>query len=168
MRKTVCGKTGFGAKLVYFLLAAAAVPSVEAVTVSSVTELQTAIANAAAGDEIVIADANFPCGINKKVIRADGIGGAEMLDAILKVIPLDTYADPNMILMNLTQSDVGKVNPTIWKDYEKIAEENDDNVKIGGIERFSFYDRAKTAYVVVATGEGAIYANIILKKGVIK
>lgn len=120
------------------------------------------------GDEIVIADGNFPSArLGQRVIRADGIGGAEMLDAVLSVIPLDTYADRNVILMNLTPSDEGKVNPTIWEDYKKIANEHDGNVRLGGIERMEFYERAKTAYAVVATGEKQIYANIIVKKGVI-
>lgn len=121
------------------------------------------------GDEIVIADGNFPsASLGQRVIRADGLGGAEILDAVLSVIPLDTYADYNVILMNLTPSDEGKVNPTIWSEYEKIANEHDENVKLGGIERMKFYERAKTAYAVVATGERQIYANIILKKGVVK
>ncbi len=120
------------------------------------------------GDEIVIADGNFPsANLGKRVIRADGIGGAEILDAVMSLIPLDTYAEPNMILMNLTSSDEGKVNPTIWAEYEKIANEHDKNAKLGGIERNSFYERAKNAYAVIATGEKQIYANIILKKGVI-
>ena len=120
------------------------------------------------GDEIVIADGNFPsANLGKRIIRADGIGGAEILDAVMSLIPLDTYAEPNMILMNLTPSDEGRVNPTIWAEYEKIANEHDKNVKIGSIDRFEFYERAKNAYAVIATGEEAVYANIILKKGVI-
>ena len=120
------------------------------------------------GDEIVIADGNFPAEtFGKRVIRADGIGGAAMLDAVLSLIPLDTYSDPNMILMQLMACDEGKINPVIWKEYEKIAENHDKNVKIGNIDRFAFYERAKTAFAVIATGEEAVYANIILKKGVI-
>ena len=120
------------------------------------------------GDEIVIADGNFPsANLGKRIIRADGIGGAEILDAVMSLIPLDTYAEPNMILMNLTPSDEGRINPTIWAEYEKIANEHDKNVKIGSIDRFEFYERAKNAYAVIATGEEAVYANIILKKGVI-
>ena len=111
------------------------------------------------GDEIVIADGNFPAEtFGKRVIRADGIGGAAMLEAVLSLIPLDTYSNPNMILMQLMQCDEGKINPVIWKEYEKI----------GNIDRFAFYERAKTAFAVIATGEEAVYANIILKKGVIK
>ena len=121
------------------------------------------------GDEIVIADANFPSeNFGKRVVRADGIGGAEMLDAVLKVIPLDTYSDLNFVLMKLMPCDEGKIDPKIWKEYETIAAANDKNYKIGGIDRFEFYDRAKNAFAVIATGEGAVYANIILKKGVIK
>ena len=121
------------------------------------------------GDEIVIADANFPsANYGKRLIRVDGISGTAMLDAILKVFPLDTYSDSNMILMQLMDCDVGKVNPTIWSEYKTIAKKNDKNVKVGNIDRFDFYDRAKEAYAIIATGEEAIYANIIIKKGVIK
>lgn len=121
------------------------------------------------GDEIVIADANFPsASMGKRVIRADGIGGAEMLDAILSLLPLDTYSDPNVVLMKLMACDEGKVNPVIWEDYTKIAKKNDQNAEIGNIDRFEFYERAKKAYAVVATGEKAIYANILLVKGTIE
>ena len=121
------------------------------------------------GDEIVIADANFPSEtFGKKVIRADGISGTNMLDAVLSVLPLDTYSNPNMILMQLMDCDVGKINPIIWEEYKEIANKNDKNVNVGNIDRFDFYDRAKGAYAVIATGEQAVYANIILKKGVIK
>ena len=121
------------------------------------------------GDEIVIADGNFPAEtFGKRVIRADGIGSAAMLEAVLSLIPLDTYSNPNMILMQLMECDEGKINPVIWQEYEKIAEKYDKNVQIGNIDRFAFYERAKTAFAVIATGEEAVYANIILKKGVIK
>ena len=120
------------------------------------------------GDEIVIADANFPsANYGQRVVRADGISGCDVLNAVLSVIPLDTYSEENLILMQLVPSDVGKVDPVIWKDYEKIASSHDDNLRIGNMERFAFYERAKNAYCVIATGEKAIYANIILKKGVI-
>lgn len=121
------------------------------------------------GDEIVIADGNFPADtLGKKVIRADGISGTAMLDAVLSLIPLDTYSDPNFVLMSLTKSDEGKINPVIWDEYRRIAEKNDKNAKIGFTDRFAFYERAKNAHAVIATGEEAVYANIIVKKGVIK
>ena len=118
------------------------------------------------GDEIVIADANFPsANYGKRLVRADGIGGVAMLDAVLKMIPLDTYAEENLMLMQPVQGDP---TPTIWAEYREVANANDDNFREGSIERFAFYERAKQAYAVIATGEEAIYANVIIKKGVIK
>ena len=118
------------------------------------------------GDEIVIADGNFPSETNgQRVVRADGLGGVELLDAILSLIPLDTYAEENFFLMETTNGDP---TPTIWAEYFDVANAHDDNLRVGKIERMAFYERAKNAYAVVASGEGAIYANIIIKKGVIK
>ena len=118
------------------------------------------------GDEIVIADGNFPAEtFGQRVIRADGLGGEEMLDAVLSLIPLDTYATENFMLMETV---AGDPTPTIWEKYYAIAQKHDDNMRASNIERFAFYERAKKAYAVIATGEGAVYANIILKKGVIK
>lgn len=121
------------------------------------------------GDEIVIADGNFPSeNYGKRVIRADGISGTEMLKAVLSLVPLDSYSNPNIILMQLMACDEGKIDPIIWKEYEKLAKAEDENVRIGNIDRFEFYERAKNAYAVIATGEEAVYANVIIKKGVIK
>jgi L-fucose mutarotase len=119
------------------------------------------------GDEIVIGDGNFPAAsIARRLIRADGHGVPALLKAILAVIPLDTYADPNVILMKVVPGD--KVVPAIWVDFQTIiADAEKDRAKIACIERFAFYERAKTAYAVIASGESALYANIILKKGVI-
>ena len=120
------------------------------------------------GHEIVIADGNFPSeNFGKRVIRADGISGTAMLDACLQLIPLDTYSDPNFILMQLMDCDKGRINPVIWEEYKKIASSHDANVRVGNIDRFEFYERAKNAYAVISTREVAVYANIILKKGVI-
>ena len=116
-------------------------------------------------DRIVIADGNFPSETNgKRVVRADGLGGVEMLRAVLSLIPLDTYAETNFMLMETT---AGDPTPTIWAEYEAVANELDDNLRMQPIERYAFYERAKNAYAVIATGETAIYANIIIKKGVI-
>ena len=118
------------------------------------------------GDEIVIADGNFPAEtFGQRVIRADGLGGEEMLDAVLSLIPLDTYATENFMLMETV---AGDPTPKIWEKYYAIAQKHDDNMRASNIERFAFYEHAKKAYAVIATSEGAIYANIILKKGVIK
>lgn len=120
------------------------------------------------GDEILLADGNFPSeNFGKRVIRADGISGTDMLDAVLSLIPLDTYSDPNFILMELMECDKGKVDPVIWQEYRRIADKHDKNVRTGNIDRFAFYRRAQEAYAVIATGEEAIYANILIKKGVV-
>jgi L-fucose mutarotase len=117
------------------------------------------------GDELVIADGNFPSGTNGiRVVRADGISGPEMLKAIMALIPLDTYSNENFLLMETVKGDP---TPTIWKEYDAIGKQ-DPAYRPGHIERQAFYERSKKAYVIIATGEQAVYANIILKKGVIK
>lgn len=120
------------------------------------------------GDEIVLADGNFPAEtIGQRVVRCDGHGVTELLDAVMRFFPLDTYTDKPVMLMEVVKSD--PVVPTIWEDYKAVINKYEpENCKIEMIERFDFYERAKKAYAVVATGEEAIYANIILKKGVVK
>ena len=120
-------------------------------------------------DRIVIADGNFPAetmGKDAIVIRADGHGVPELLDAILQLFPLDTYVEAPVMLMQVTPGD--DVDPVIWKEYRKIVDKHQDDVNFEEIERFKFYERARNAYAIVATGESALYANVILKKGVVK
>ena len=122
------------------------------------------------GDEIVIADGNFPAeNYGKRVIRADGIGGEEMLDAVLTLIPLDTYAEHPAVLMEKMDCDKDLSIP-VWDEYKNIIAKYDDRgaACVGNIDRFKFYDEAKDCYCILQTGETAIYANIILQKGVIK
>ena len=118
------------------------------------------------GDEIVIGDGNFPAAsIAQRLIRLDGHGVPEILEAILQLMPLDTYVEAPVALMNIGE---GETIPPIWDTYQKIVQEKEGDKAIEKIERFAFYDRAKKAYAVIATGETAIYANVILKKGVVK
>lgn len=118
-------------------------------------------------DEIVIGDGNFPAASNaKRLVRCDGHGVPELLDAILQLLPLDTYVAAPVMLMQVTPGD--DVDPVIWNDYRKIVDKHQENVKFEEIERFAFYERARDAYAIVATGESALYANVILKKGVVK
>ncbi len=119
------------------------------------------------GDEIVLADGNFPAAsIARRLVRADGHGVPELLEAILQLFPLDIYVDKAVALMEVVPGDDTK--PTIWEDYRTIVtaggEKFDD---FDFVERFAFYERARQAYAVVATSEKALYANVILKKGVI-
>lgn len=153
------------------------------------------------GDEIVLADGNFPGEsiaantVYGKAIREDGHGVCELLEGILKVFPLDTY-DQSVYIMERVPGDTvpgHEVPVPIWDEFERIikpyAEEGDgergegeqgevehttapsktapSTTDLRPIERFAFYERAKKAYAVVQTGEGAQYANIILKKGVV-
>lgn len=116
------------------------------------------------GDEIVIGDGNFPAAsMAQRLVRLDGHGVPEVLDAVLRLMPLDTYVDAPVALM-----DNNGDRPAIWEKYEEIVKSNEGEKNIELMERFAFYDRAKKAYAVIATGETAIYANIILKKGVVK
>ncbi len=122
------------------------------------------------GDRIVLADANFPSlsvGRNAEVVRLDGINMPELLDGILALFPLDTYVDKPVTLMEVVKGD--NIETPIWNEYERIISKHDPRGKslIENVERFAFYDMAKKCYAVVATGERAIYANIILQKGVI-
>ncbi|SDB59884.1 L-fucose mutarotase [Ruminococcaceae bacterium FB2012] len=121
-------------------------------------------------DRIVIADGNFPAesmGRNCKVIRADGHGVPELLDAILTLFPLDNYVEKPVSLMQVMPGDNAKT--PIWEKYRQIVANHDSrgSSAIGEIERFEFYEQAKTAYAIVATGEKAVYANVMLQKGVV-
>jgi len=120
------------------------------------------------GDEIVIADGNFPAAsIAQRLVRCDGHGVPVLLDAILKLFPLDSYVDHPVALMEVVPGD--PVKPVIWDEYRTIVDKHEKSpVGIEHVERFAFYERARKAYAVIATGEEALYANIILKKGVVK
>ena len=122
------------------------------------------------GDTIVIGDGNFPAesiGKSSKVIRCDGHGCAELLDAILKLFPLDTYVEKPVILMDKVRGD--NADTRIWEEYKKIIAKYDTRGAdtVANLERFAFYEKAKQAYAIIATGEEALYANIILQKGVV-
>ena len=121
-------------------------------------------------DRIVIADANFPAesiGKNAIVLRADGHGAVELLDAILTLFPLDTYVEHPVSLMQVMPGD--PVETPIWEKYKAVVSKHDErgDSTFGEVERFAFYEEAKKAYAIIATGEKALYANLILQKGVI-
>ena len=123
------------------------------------------------GDRLVIADGNFPAesiGKNSIVIRCDGHGVPELLEAILKLLPLDTYVEKPVTLMEVVKGD--KVDTPIWDIYKKTVKEQDERGAdaFDYIGRFDFYEEAQKAYAVIATSESALYANIMLQKGVVK
>lgn len=118
------------------------------------------------GDEIVIADGGFPgANLARHLVRADGVGCVAMLEAVLSVMPLDQYDDQNFICMNVTGDDQP---PAIWQEYARVLQRYEPAAHIEHIDRFDYYERAKKAYAVIATGEMAPYGNILLKKGCVR
>ncbi|MGF9917616.1 RbsD/FucU domain-containing protein [Paenibacillus ehimensis] len=120
------------------------------------------------GDELVLADGNFPAASHaQRLVRCDGHGIPQLLDGILTFFPLDAYAEHSVALMAVVPGD--PVKPVIWDEYRAIVKKHaPEAAEPAFVERFAFYERARQAYAVVATGEGALYANIVLKKGVVK
>jgi len=120
------------------------------------------------GDEIVLADGNFPAESHaQRLVRADGHGVPEILDAILRFLPLDTFVDhPASVMLPV---DEATPEPPIWAEFRAtILKHEGRAIELRPVERFRFYDFARSAYAIVATGETAIYANLILKKGVVQ
>ena len=119
------------------------------------------------GDEIVIADGNFPAASHaQRLVRCDGHPVPPLLDAVLQLFPLDTFVEHPVALMAVVPGD--QYSPEIWPVYKKVIQKHDSKfVEFEMMERHAFYDRARKAYAVVATGELARYANLILKKGIL-
>jgi L-fucose mutarotase len=119
------------------------------------------------GDEIVLADGNFPAAANaQRLIRCDGHNVPDLLAGILELFPLDTFVKQPVSLMDIVQGDNYK--PEIWNVFKQVVNKYDSHfTDFEMVERFEFYVRAKKAYAIVATGEMARYANVILKKGII-
>ncbi len=130
-------------------------------------ELLKVLSEMGHSDEIVFADGNFPGASHAaRLIRADGHHIPELLDAVLRLFPLDQYVEKPAALMQVVPGDT--VQTPIWDDYRAIIARHTGLAEpFEVVERFAFYERAKKAYAIVATGEGALYANLILKKGVI-
>lgn len=125
------------------------------------------------GDRICIGDGNFPgASIAKSgsciCLRADGHGVNEILDAILQMVPLDSYTETPVMLMQKMDCDK-KLETPIWKAYAKTVAKYDERGEraIGFYERFAFYEQAKKCFCILMTGESSVYANVILQKGVV-
>lgn len=130
-------------------------------------ELLATLARMGHGDEIVLADSNFPAASHtRNLLRADGLAIPPLLEAILSLFPLDDFVDHPAAVMDPVDGDAPK--PSIWSEYEEaVVRFHSHRVTLERVERFSFYERARSAFAIVATGETAIYANLILKKGVV-
>ncbi|HPI72030.1 MAG TPA: L-fucose mutarotase [bacterium] len=118
------------------------------------------------GDEIVLADAHFPGeSFNHRVLRADGLRVAALLDAVLPLFVLDSYVDHPVIMMAAAAGD--SLDPEVEKSYRQAIDRHwPQTPAIQRIDRFAFYERTQKAFAVVMTGETAKYGNILLKKGV--
>ncbi len=129
-------------------------------------ELLQVLARMGHGDELILADAHFPGEtFNDNVLRADGLRIPDLLAAILPLYELDSYVDYPLAMMAPVQGDT--LDPAVEEAYlQAIHQTNPDVAPIGRIDRFAFYERARSAFAVVMTGETAKYGNIILKKGV--
>ncbi len=129
-------------------------------------ELLAVLARMGHGDEIVLADAHFPGEtFNKRIIRADGLRIPDLLGAILPLFELDAYVPHPLAMMAAVQGDT--LDPKVEESYLKsIHISNPDAPAIERIDRFAFYERTRSAFAVVMTGETAKYGNILLKKGV--
>jgi L-fucose mutarotase len=118
------------------------------------------------GDEMILADAHFPAETyGQRVIRADGLKIADLIDAILPVFELDSYVDSPLIMMAAVAGD--QLDPKVEKRYRAAIDRHAPKTPaIKRIDRFAFYDQAKASFAIVVTGETAKYGNLILKKGV--
>ena len=131
-------------------------------------ELMKVLLEMGHGDEIVLADGNFPAASHtNNVVRCDGHHIPELLEAILLFFPLDTFVEKPVTVMK----PVGNASntPAIWEEYKECIKKYDlfaDSFEM--VERYEFYEQAKKAYAIIATSESALYVNIILKKGVIQ
>lgn len=119
------------------------------------------------GDELVLADGNFPAAsVARCLVRADGHNVPILLNAILQFVPLDDFVPHPVGLMAVVPGH--DYQPDIWPTYMEIIRKHEPRIQeFEYMERFAFYERAKSAYAVVATSESALYANLILKKGIV-
>ena len=119
------------------------------------------------GDELAIVDANYPAeNAGPPVIRLDGLTATDVLEAILTLMPLDTFVDEQAIGMEVVGNP--KKREQTHKDFDKIVRKHEPEMKLTLLERFAFYDRVRGAYAIVQTGERRLYGNVLLKKGIIR
>jgi L-fucose mutarotase len=119
-------------------------------------ELLHALAAMGHGDELAVVDANFPAvSVARRLIRLDGVAAPRALQAILSLLPLDSFTDTPAAVMAVV-GDPAAVPPPV-REFQPIVD----------AERFAFYERARATFAVVATGDTRAYGNILVTKGVI-
>ena len=119
------------------------------------------------GDEIAIVDANYPAdSAGPQLVRLDGLSATEVLDAVLTVMPLDTFVDDQAFGMEVVGDP--KKRETTHKEFDKLIKKHEPAMKLSMLERFAFYERVHGSYAVVQTGERRLYGNVLLKKGIVR
>lgn len=120
------------------------------------------------GDDLVLADSNFPAAdLARRLVRLDGVDGPRALRAILAVMPLDDFAEvPGARMEVVGEPDA---EPEICRIYQTLLDEAEGGrMRLARLDRFAFYERARSAFVVVQTGELRLYGNVLLTMGVIR
>jgi L-fucose mutarotase len=120
------------------------------------------------GDELVVADANFPAlTMGRRMVPLDGVDGPRVLRAILSVMPLDDFTEAPCIRMQVV--DDPDAEPEICRIYQGIIDEaSGARIRLASLERSAFYERARAGFAVIRTGETRLYGNLIIIKGVIR
>lgn len=128
-------------------------------------ELLKVLSEMGHGDEIVFGDGNFPSGSHaKRLIRADGNTITALLEAIMPLFPLDYTVEWSAVTSQYRVSE-----PEVWERYRKILVSDPEGSKpFLVLPKAEFYKRASESYCVVATSESEGFANIILRKGVVR
>ena len=119
------------------------------------------------GDEIAIVDANYPAdSAGPALVRLDGISATDVLEAVLTLMPLDDFVDEAAIVMQVVGD--ASARPPVVDEFDAIVKKHEPKMGVSSLERFAFYDRVKTGYAIVQSGERRLYGNILLKKGIIR
>jgi L-fucose mutarotase len=131
-------------------------------------DLLHALASMGHGDEIAVVDANFPgAACARRLVRLDGVSAPRVLEAILSLLPLDTFVDAPLSTMAVVGDNAAV--PEAVRDFESVARKaHGGTVRLTALERNAFYARAKEAFVIVQTGETRLYGNVLARKGVVE
>jgi L-fucose mutarotase len=117
------------------------------------------------GNEIVIVDANYTASADaKRLVRLDGVTATAALKAVLSLLPLDDFVESPVAIMPPPN---GRT-PLVDEFQSLIDSAEGKPIQITEMDRFAFYERARNAYAIIATGERRLYGNIILVKGVVR
>jgi len=132
-------------------------------------ELLKIIAEMGHGDELVISDGNFPgASVGQRLVRLDGHGGAEVMQGVIDLFPLDDFVQKPLAVMEVPAGMFPNDQAPIWQEFRRIADQDMPAAEFDFMEHDAFIDRCRKAYCVVQTGEKALYAKIILRKGVVR